>query len=160
LIAKTNLKILFILILFLLTEIIAAKEPQNWDNSLETTKKEVFVVESFIGGFNVPWGMAFLPNGKLLVSDRNGTLWLVDKEGKNKAKVSGVPKVRYKGQGGLLDIQIHPNYKDNKFIYLSYSDFLKDDKNKSFTSIVRARLDKNQITDIISIYKADNIFYT
>jgi len=160
LIANINPKILFILILFLLTEIIAAKEPQNWDNSLETTKKEIFIVENFIGGFDVPWGMAFLPNGKLLVSDRNGTLWLVDKNGEYKVKITGVPKVRNKGQGGLLDIQIHPNYKDNNFIYLSYSDFLKDNKNKSFTSIVRARLDKNQMTDIISIYKADNIFYT
>ena len=97
LIANINPKILFILILFLLTEIIAAKEPQNWDNALETTKKEIFIVENFIGGFDVPWGMAFLPNGKLLVSDRNGTLWLVDRNGEYKVKITGVPKVRYKG---------------------------------------------------------------
>ena len=84
LIANINLKILFILILFILTEIIAAKKPQNWDNSLETTKKEIFVVENFIGGFEVPWGLVFLPNGKLLVSDRNGTIWLVNKNGEYK----------------------------------------------------------------------------
>lgn len=160
LIVNANLKILFISVFFLLSELITADGPQSWDSSVEKTKKETFNVENFVEGFDVPWGMSFLPNGNLLVSDRNGTLWLVDKKSKNKAKVSGVPKVRYKGQGGLLDIQIHPNYKDNKYIYISYSDFLKDNKNKSFTSIVRAKLDENKLTDIKNIYKADNIFYT
>ena len=157
---SVNLKTLFLLLFFHVQKLIAVEESQNWDSSIEKTKKETFIVENYIEGFDVPWGMAFLPNGKLLVSDRNGTLWIVAKDGGNKTKVNGVPKVRYKGQGGLLDIQIHPNYKINKYIYISYSDFLKDDKNKSFTSIIRARIDKNQLTDIKIIYKADNIFYT
>ena len=157
---SVNLKTLFLLLFFHVQKLIAVEGSQNWDSSIEKTKKETFIVENYIEGFDVPWGMAFLPNGKLLVSDRNGTLWIVNKNGGNKTKVNGVPKVRYKGQGGLLDIQIHPNYKINKYIYISYSDFLKDDKNKSFTSIVRAKIDKNQLTDIKAIYKADNIFYT
>ena len=113
LIINTSLKILYISVFFLLIELLIANAPQSWDSSLEKTKKETFNVENFIDGFNVPWGMAFLPSGELLVSDRNGTLWLVDKKGGNKAKISGIPDVRYKGQGGLLDVQIHPNYKDN-----------------------------------------------
>ena len=101
---------MFILILlFLFSCSTKADEPYSWDTSVEKTDKESFIVENFIDGFEIPWGMCFLPNEDLLVSDRNGTLWQIKKDGKSKKKILGVPEVKYKGQGGLLDVQIHPN---------------------------------------------------
>ena len=107
-----------VLILFLISSFINANDFQNWDDSIEKTEKETFKIETFIDGFDVPWGMAFLPNKNLIVSDRNGSLWLVDYKSKTKTQIIGVPEVRYKGQGGLLDVQVHPDYINNHYIYI------------------------------------------
>ena len=90
-----------------------ANDLQNWDDAIEKTQKETFRVETFAEGFDIPWGMAFLPNKDLIVSDRNGNLWRIKHKSKIKNKISGVPKVRYKGQGGLLDIETHPDFINN-----------------------------------------------
>ena len=153
-------KIKTILLILILSCSVKAIETQNWDESEEITNKENFFVETFANGFEVPWGMAFLPNNDLLVSDRNGTLWKINKNGNKKMKISGVPKVRYKGQGGLLDIQIHPDFNINQYVYISFSDFLPHKKNKSFTSIIRAELKNNSLFNTKIIYKADEKFYT
>ena len=131
----------------------------DWDYSIQKTKKVTFKVETFADGFDVPWGMTFLPDGNLLVSDRNGDLWKVKKDGNSKIQIGGIPKVRSKGQGGLLDVEIHPEFKENSFIYLGFSDFLPDQKNKTYTSIIRAVLKKNNLTEQKIIYKApDSLF--
>ena len=54
-----------------------ANDLQNWDDAIEKTQKETFRVETFSEGFDIPWGMAFLPNKDLIVSDRNGNLWRI-----------------------------------------------------------------------------------
>ena len=148
-----------IFLLFLLSSLIKAGDIQNWDDSVEKTKKETFRVETFIDGFDIPWGMVFLPNQNLIVSDRNGSLWLVDYKEKSKTKISGVPNVRYKGQGGLLDVEIHPEFINNNYIYIGFTDYLNSKKNRTFTSIIRARLKNISLTDQKIIYKADDTFY-
>lgn len=148
-----------IFLLFLLSSLIKAGDIQNWDDSVEKTKKETFRVETFIDGFDIPWGMVFLPNKNLIVSDRNGSLWLVDYKEKSKTKISGVPNVRYKGQGGLLDVEIHPDFINNNYIYIGFTDYLNSKKNRTFTSIIRARLKNISLTDQKIIYKADDTFY-
>ena len=157
---NTNLIIFSkIFLLFLLSSLIKAGDIQNWDDSVEKTKKETFRVETFIDGFDIPWGMVFLPNKNLIVSDRNGSLWLVDYKEKSKTKISGVPNVRYKGQGGLLDVEIHPEFINNNYIYIGFTDYLNSKKNRTFTSIIRARLKNISLTDQKIIYKADDRFY-
>ena len=148
-----------IFLLFLLSSLTKAGDIQNWDDSVEKTKKETFRVETFIEGFDIPWGMVFLPNQNLIVSDRNGSLWLVDYKEKSKTKISGVPNVRYKGQGGLLDVEIHPEFINNNYIYIGFTDYLNSKKNRTFTSIIRARLKNISLTDQKIIYKADDTFY-
>ena len=148
-----------IFLLFLLSSLIKAGDIQNWDDSVEKTKKETFRVETFIDGFDIPWGMVFLPNKNLIVCDRNGSLWLVDYKEKSKTKISGVPNVRYKGQGGLLDVEIHPEFINNNYIYIGFTDYLNSKKNRTFTSIIRARLKNISLTDQKIIYKADDTFY-
>tara|TARA_B100001245_G_scaffold9402_1_gene6488 strand:- start:2525 stop:3694 length:1170 start_codon:yes stop_codon:yes gene_type:complete len=148
------------LLLFFISSYVNANDVQNWDDSIEKTIKETFKVETFIDGFDIPWGMAFLPNQNLIVSDKNGNLWQVDYNKKKKTQIVGVPNVRNKGQGGLLDVQVHPDFINNHYIYLGFTSYLKRRKNKTFTSIVRARLKNNSLIDQKIIYKADDIYYS
>ena len=137
-----------------------ANDFQNWDDYVEKTEKETFRIETFVDGFDIPWGMAFLPNKDLIVSDRNGSLWLVNYKSKTSTQIIGVPEVRYKGQGGLLDVQVHPDFINNNFIYIGFTSYLKSKKNRTFTSIVRFNLVNNNLIDQKIIYKADDIFYS
>lgn len=92
--------------------------------------------ESF-GPFNEPWAMTFLPDGDLLVTEKSGTLLLVQLDDRSKVPVQGVPKVAYGGQGGLGDIILHPQYKDNRWIYLSYAE--QDASGNRGAAVARAR---------------------
>ena len=157
---KTKFNIFNGTLLSLVLSFLFANNPQNWDDSIEKTQKETFRVETFSEGFDVPWGMAFLPNRDLIVSDRNGSLWRINYKSKIKTKISGVPKVRYKGQGGLLDIEAHPDFINNNFLYISFSEFLENNNNKSFTSIHRYKLQNDNLVDKKIIFKTNNKFYS
>jgi glucose/arabinose dehydrogenase len=80
-----------------------------------------FAVEE-LGRFEEPWAMAFLPDGRLLVTEKPGRLLLVSADGRTRTDVSGVPAVDYGGQGGLGDVALHPGFADNGVIYLSYAE--------------------------------------
>ena len=66
--------------IFLISSTLFANGMQDWNHSIQKTKKVTFKVETFADGFDVPWGMTFLPDGNMLVSDRNGDLWKVKKD--------------------------------------------------------------------------------
>ena len=157
---KTKLNIIKCNLLFLIIPFLFANDLQNWDDAIEKTQKETFRVETFAEGFDIPWGMAFLPNKDLIVSDRNGNLWRIKYKSKIKTKISGVPKVRYKGQGGLLDIEAHPDFINNNFLYISFSEYLESNKNKSFTSIYRYQLQNDNLIDKKIIFKTNNEFFS
>ena len=89
---------LSIILLFWIPSFPIANDFQNWDDYVEKTEKETFRIETFVDGFDIPWGMAFLPNKDLIVSDRNGNLWQINYKSKIKTKIIGVPDIRYKGQ--------------------------------------------------------------
>ena len=95
-------------------------------------------VETFAGGLAHPWGMAFLPDGRLLVTERPGRLRLVGKDGKLSPALQGVPRISAGGQGGLLDVQIAPDFAASGLVYLSYSEPRDDSRNG--TSLARGRL--------------------
>jgi glucose/arabinose dehydrogenase len=73
-------------------------------------------------GLDHPWGLAFLPDGRMLVTERSGRLLLVEKDGKSRRPVSGVPRVRSGGQGGLLGIALSPTFAKDRLVYLSFSE--------------------------------------
>lgn len=112
-----------------------------------------FTVDTVVSGLNVPWGMAFLPNGDMLISERSGSLHIFSK-GKLSPPVEGLPPVMAIGQGGLLDICLHPDYDKNGWIYFSYS-ALNTQSRKPIgnTAIMRARLKGNSLYDQQVIYK-------
>lgn len=72
--------------------------------------------------FNEPWAMTFLPDGKMLITEKTGTMLLVSADGASKTTVKGVPKVAYGGQGGLGDVILHPDFATNKVVYFSYAE--------------------------------------
>lgn len=80
-----------------------------------------FSVETVAEGFEHPWGIAFLPDGRMLVTERSGGLNIVDAATGQRTPVAGVPDVASGGQGGLLDVALHPDFLQNDWVYLSYT---------------------------------------
>lgn len=78
--------------------------------------------EREVGTFERPWSMAFLPDGRLLLTEKAGTLLLVDPVSGDRIEVRGVPEVEFGGQGGLGDVLPHPQFDDNRWIYISYAE--------------------------------------
>ncbi len=72
--------------------------------------------------FNEPWAMAFLPDGRLLITEKSGRLFIVTQDGQKSRPIRDVPDVDYGGQGGLGDVAVHPDFADNNMIYLSYAE--------------------------------------
>src|SRR3546814_3528594 len=66
--------------------------------------------------------MTFLPDGRLLVTEKAGRLLIVTRDGKKSAPLGGVPKVHYAGQAGRMDVALHPDFANNRIVYLSYSE--------------------------------------
>ena len=150
------LKIIFIL-MFCARSIIA----DDWDSDIVSTDLETYNVNLFSNGYKIPWGMAFLPNGDLIVNDISGKMFRVTNNGAEKFEIKGVPDVYYRGQGGLLDVEVHPDFIENRLIYISYSDIIdKPFKNISFTAVAKASLINDELSGIEVIYKADNHFYS
>lgn len=115
--------------------------------------KNKYTLESFATGIDIPWGIAQLPSGELLVTEREGLLYKVDSMGKLR-KVSGLPAITSNGQGGLLDIALHPNFSENAWIYLTLAS-KQGAGSGSNTALIRAKLDQEswQLTNIQTLYK-------
>lgn len=75
-----------------------------------------------VANYNEPWAMAFLPDGRFLVTEKSGTLRVGTQTGQKSGPIAGVPKVDYGGQGGLGDVVLHPDFANNRTIYLSYAE--------------------------------------
>jgi aldose sugar dehydrogenase len=117
---------------------------------IETEEMDIRLVE-VAGPFEHPWGMAFLPDGRILVTERPGRLKLVSDE--SITDISGLPQMRSQSQGGLLDVSLHPDYENNGWIYLTYSK--PGEGNHTATALSRARLDGQRLTDLEEIFVQD-----
>ncbi len=96
-----------------------------------------------------PWAVAWLPDGRALITERPGTLLLMDET--SRTEIGNVPSVWSNGQGGLLDVRLHPHYENTGWIYLSYSvEGEKDDY--AATRVARAKLDGPRLTDVETLY--------
>lgn len=89
-----------------------------------------------VADFDLPWRIAFLPDGKMLITEKIGKLWIADQQG-GKTQVTNVPEVVARGQGGMLSVYLSPNYASDKNIYLTYS---KPEKRGSGLALARAHL--------------------
>ena len=128
----------------------------GFDNKVIKTEEVELEVKGFATGFEIPWGMAFLPDTSMLVTDLSGDLFRVYRDGR-KDLIEGTPDVYFRGQGGLMDVEISPNYSENNYVYLSYSQPVRK---KAFTAIARAKLIKDQLKDLEIIYSAEQRHYS
>jgi glucose/arabinose dehydrogenase len=107
-------------------------------------------VAEVAGGLDHPWSLAFLPDGRMLVTERSGNLRLVSKEGQLSRPLGGMPKVAASGQGGLLDVALAPDFASSRMLYLSYSEPGDDG---STTAVARGRLGDAGIENVQVIFR-------
>lgn len=124
---------------------------QKKDTEITTPESIGYEPEIYVDNLINPWGMTFLPDGSMLITELNGTLILF-KDG-DKKEVANVPDVYYAGQGGLLDITLHPDYENNGWIYFTYSS-PEGENEGGHTALMRARLSENSLIDKQLLYKA------
>ena len=114
------------------------------------TEKATFRLETVAEKLEHPWGMAFLPDGRMLVTERPGRLRIVSADGTKSPPVEGVPRVFAHGQGGLLDVALDPAYATNNLIYLSYAE---PGTGGGGTAVARGRLERNRLVDLTVIFR-------
>ena len=121
------------------------------ENDVPITVSEAYTYETVVPDLINPWGMAFLPDGSILISEKEGKL--IHFKAGEKTEISGLPELSNRGQGGLLDIQIAPDYQDSGWIYITYSSTEGEEKGAN-TALMRAKLSGNQLTNEEVLYKA------
>ena len=127
------------------------KKEEAIDGAIVESEKLKFAVDTITTELKNPWGMAFLPDGRTLVTERAGEIRII-KDGKLlDEKIQGVPAVYAHGQGGLMDIQLHPDFAKNGWIYLSYSKQVAD---SGGTVIARAKIEGNMLTNLEELFQA------
>lgn len=125
-------------------EIIASED-------VEITSNEAYEHEVVVPDLQIAWGMTFLPDSSILITEKSGELILFKNE--EKTQVQGVPEVYNRGQGGLLDVVLHPDYETNGWIYLSFASS-KGSEEGGNTELIRAKLENGQLVQQESLYKA------
>jgi len=138
-----------LLFIFCLTACSPEKKEEKNTAAIHSEKQD-FLIDTITAELKNPWGIAFLPDGRTLITERAGEIRIV-KDGKLlEEKIQGLPSPIYvKGQSGLLDIVLHPDYANNGWIYFSYSKQLAD---SGGTVIARAKIEGNNLTNLEELF--------
>ena len=124
--------------------------PASHGQAIKTQEHVVRLVK-VVEGLEYPWGLAFLPDGRMLVTERPGRLRIVGKDGKLVPEaVAGLPQIVVHGQGGLLDVALHPRFTQNDLVYLSYA--ARGESGIS-TEVARGRLSANRLENVEVIFR-------
>jgi len=124
-------------------------DPGEPADVIDTEEHSIFV-EDVVEGLGVPWGVAFLPNGNVLITEREGPVRIVEDGILREDPIANAPEVVVRNQGGMLDVTLHPNYEDNGWIYLSFAK--PGPANGTVTSLERMRLEGYEFVDREEIY--------
>ncbi len=119
--------------------------------SYTTPAGKQLLQETVVTDLDVPWDLAFIGPQQLLVTEKPGQLQRLDLVTGERTEITGVPKVIYKGQGGLLGLVLHPDFASNQLLYLSYA--AAHDKGRS-TRLIRARLENDALKDVKVLFTA------
>nr|WP_224484814.1 PQQ-dependent sugar dehydrogenase [Robertkochia sp. 3YJGBD-33] len=127
------------------------QEQDPADVEITTPEETSYTLETVVEGISIPWGMEFLPDGSMLITDKSGEL-IHFKDGE-KTQIQGLPEIYVRGQGGLMDLELHPDYENNGWIYISYAS-PEGEGEGGHTAIMRAKLDGDQLVQQEVLYKA------
>lgn len=122
----------------------------------DTAEGQKIKVVVFTRGLSHPWSLAFLPDGRMLVTERAGRLRIVNANGTlDPQPVAGLPAVRAQGLNGLMEVSLHPKFASNGFVYLTYTKLAGDEKDgKTVLALARGRWTGNALTDVRDIFVA------
>ncbi len=123
-------------------------------SAADTSKLNYTVQKLDTANLQNPWGLAWLPDGRLLITERSGEILVFRNDKFTGEKLEGVPAVFNKGQGGLMDIKLHPDYNTNKWIYITYS---KPVEGGATTAVMLFKLNGNKLTDKQELYSSKPI---
>ena len=121
------------------------------DPPVFASERERFRVVTLVRGLEHPWSLAFLPDGDMLVTERPGRLLRIDAHDHSIHPVAGLPPIATVGQGGLLDVVLHPRFESNRQIYFS---FAASGEGGEGTEVARARLEDDTLSDVEIIFRA------
>ena len=131
--------VLSLCLLALLPMTVLAESPQRIES-----KQATFMLEQVIDGLGVPWGMTFLSDDQLLITERGGKINLLDTRSKRLTPLRGAPAVYAKGQAGMLDVAVPPDFTPGDWIYFT---FVRDRNNQGVTVLARAKLQGNTLVE-------------
>lgn len=114
-----------------------------------SSERADFTVETVTEGLKNPWGLAFLPNGAMLVTERPGQMRIVSPAGEKGPALEGLPEIAARGQGGLLDVTLDPQFSDNRMVYFSFSE---PGEGGSSTAVARGQLGEGRLNDVEVIF--------
>jgi len=120
---------------------------------LDTAEQHKIRVAVVTKGLSHPWSLAFLPDGSMLVTERPGRLRVVRAGVLEGKPISGVPEVRTKGNGGLMDVALHPRFAENHLVYLTYTKPVENDKGAP--TLARGRLEGGALTEVRDLVVTD-----
>ncbi len=137
------------------------KFPTPSPDQVATTDRHNYRTEIVADGLDIPWSIAFLPDGRYLIAERPGPLRVIEADGTVNEPVRRTPRVVHHGQGGMMEVALHPDFEENGWIYLAYSDGTDRRGNVStMTTLARGRIVDNEWTDNEELWRADREFYT
>lgn len=137
-----------LLALFIYFGCTGSQHPQIEVPNIDSTHN--FKIEVLAEGLENPWSMAFLPDGRILLAERSGKLRIFENGQLSKESVAGLPVIWAHGQGGLLDVVLHPEYEKNGWIYLAYS---TNEGAIGSTAIARAKLEGNSLVQLEELFR-------
>ncbi|RPD99951.1 PQQ-dependent sugar dehydrogenase [Aureibaculum marinum] len=140
------------LLIFITISFVSCAQQVESEVKVENPKNLNYTTELVVKDLNIPWGITFLPDSSILITEKSGELILF--KNNKKIKITGLPEIYNRGQGGLLDVIIHPKYKENGWIYFSYASE-QGEGNGGNTAIMRAKIDGNKLVNNQLLYKAE-----
>jgi glucose/arabinose dehydrogenase len=129
---------------------VAAQDAADDAPRVLRTERTAVEVATVARGLQHPWGLAFLPDGRMLVTERPGRLRIVDRQGAMSEPVQGLPQVRARGQGGLLDVAVSPSFTTDRKVFLSYSE---PTERGGRTAVATGVLDGTALRDLKVIFR-------
>lgn len=148
------------LLLTLFTAMVASCTPgcpssaeSNPASFSERTQYTTLDVVQVVAGLEHPWAVAMLPDGGYLVTERPGRLLRIDRNGRRQ-NIANVPSVGARGQGGLLDVVLHPQFNDNQLVYMTFSR-PADEGSHTATALARGRLVEDRLEDVRTLFTQD-----